>query len=267
MSYVHGYSARESERLQDQSNILEELLHSDTTFENGSVVLEAGCGIGAQTQILAKRSPGARFTSVDISEESLSEAQQLIKEEKLSNVTFQKEDILAMSFSDDTFDHIFICFVLEHLELPLVALKELKRVLKPNGSITVIEGDHGSCFWFPETLESKDIWSSLVKAQQDLGHDPIIGRKLYPLLEQSGYQVKNVLPKWIYADSSNPELLDGVVNRIIVPMVESAKEQVLRDGILQKDIWDKGLKDLSEVGVNSRGTFFYTWFKGIALKL
>lgn len=267
MSYVHGYSARESERLQDQSNILEELLHNGTTFENGSVVLEAGCGIGAQTQILAKRSPGARFTSVDISEESLSEAQQLIKEEKLSNVFFQKEDILAMSFSDDTFDHIFICFVLEHLELPLVALKELKRVLKPNGSITVIEGDHGSCFWSPETRESKNIWSSLVKAQQDLGHDPIIGRKLYPLLEQSGYQVKNVLPKWIYADSSKPELLDGVVNRIIVPMVESAKEQVLRDGILQKDIWDKGLKDLSEVGVNSSGTFFYTWFKGVALKL
>ena len=267
MSYVHGYSARESERLQDQSNILEELLHNGTSFENGSTVLEAGCGIGAQTQILAKRSPGAIFTSVDISEESLAEAKQQIKKEKLSNVTFQKEDILAMSFSDDTFDHIFICFVLEHLEFPFAALKELKRVLKPNGSLTVIEGDHGSCFWFPETRESKDVWSSLVKAQQDLGHDPIIGRTLYPLLEQSGYQVENVSPRWIYADYSKPELLDGVVNRIIVPMVESAKEQVLRDGILQEDIWNKGLKDLSEVGVNEKGTFFYTWFKGIALKL
>ena len=66
-SYVHGYGQRESERLQDQAGALVELLHSDTTYPEGSLVLEAGCGTGAQTLALATRSPGASFLSVDIS--------------------------------------------------------------------------------------------------------------------------------------------------------------------------------------------------------
>jgi len=69
--YVHGYSARESERLDDQAQTLTDLLHRDTHYPAGSRVLEAGCGIGAQTVILAKNSPDALITSVDISEDSL----------------------------------------------------------------------------------------------------------------------------------------------------------------------------------------------------
>ena len=59
--YVHGYSARESERLADQAQTLTELLHHDTHYPAGSRVLEAGCGIGAQTVILARnrRTPTA----------------------------------------------------------------------------------------------------------------------------------------------------------------------------------------------------------------
>ncbi|MEQ8204514.1 MAG: SAM-dependent methyltransferase, partial [Smithellaceae bacterium] len=56
-AYVHGYDQRENIRLQDQASTLVELLHSDTTYPAGSRVLEAGCGVGAQTITLAKNSP------------------------------------------------------------------------------------------------------------------------------------------------------------------------------------------------------------------
>ena len=56
--YVHGYSARESDRLTDQAQTLTDLLHHDTRYSAGAHVLKAGCGIGAQTVILAKNSPG-----------------------------------------------------------------------------------------------------------------------------------------------------------------------------------------------------------------
>jgi cyclopropane fatty-acyl-phospholipid synthase-like methyltransferase len=55
--YVHGYDPRESERLNDQAGTLVDLLHSDTEYVAGSRVLEAGCGVGAQTITLAQRSP------------------------------------------------------------------------------------------------------------------------------------------------------------------------------------------------------------------
>src|SRR2546428_3542142 len=71
--YVHGYDRRESLRLQDQAETLVDLLHSDTSYPEGSSVLEAGCGIGAQTIPLARNSPGARIVSVDISAASLAE--------------------------------------------------------------------------------------------------------------------------------------------------------------------------------------------------
>jgi hypothetical protein len=70
-TYVHGYHPRENERLQDQAGTLVDLLHDDTAYPGGSTVLEAGCGVGAQTITLAERSPDARFTSVDVSAHSL----------------------------------------------------------------------------------------------------------------------------------------------------------------------------------------------------
>ncbi len=73
-AYVHGYHPRENELLQDQAGTLVDLLHSDTSYPPGSVVLEAGCGVGAQTVTLARRSPDARFTSIDVSAESLAKA-------------------------------------------------------------------------------------------------------------------------------------------------------------------------------------------------
>ncbi len=73
-TYIHGYDPRENERLADQAGTLVDLLHSDTAYASGSNVLEAGCGVGAQTITLARRSPHARFTSVDISAASIAEA-------------------------------------------------------------------------------------------------------------------------------------------------------------------------------------------------
>ena len=70
-TYVHGYDPRENERLSDQASTLTELLHVDTHYPAGSRVLEAGCGVGAQTFTLASRSPQAQFTCIDISDASI----------------------------------------------------------------------------------------------------------------------------------------------------------------------------------------------------
>ena len=146
-SYVHGYSEAETQRLADQANTLSQLLHHDSLFLPPGTVLEAGCGTGSQTRIIAKNNPECRFVSVDISEESLAAARRLVSAENITNVEFQTADIYNLAFDDETFDHVFVCFVLEHLAEPDLALAGLKRVLKSGGSITVIEGDHGSAYY------------------------------------------------------------------------------------------------------------------------
>jgi tRNA G46 methylase TrmB len=85
--YVHGYDPKENLRLQDQASTLVELLHSDTIYPEGSSILEAGCGVGAQTVTLASNSPKALITSIDVSEASLAQARNAVKAAAISNVT------------------------------------------------------------------------------------------------------------------------------------------------------------------------------------
>jgi len=264
--YVHGYSERETERLCDQSRIMEERLHSDTAYSAGSRVLEAGCGVGAQTVILARRSPQADITAVDISLDSLKKASVLINREGIANVSFQQSDILNLPFGEESFDHIFVCFVLEHFVRPLEVLAELNRVLREGGTVTVIEGDHGSCFWYPETTESRQVWQCLIEAQAHLGHNSLIGRQLYPLLSQAGFNIRYVLPRWIYVDAGNLGTMSDGINKIMVPMLESAREQALKLGLIDEAGWRKGISDLGRFAEPPGGTFFYTWFKGVGVK-
>lgn len=266
MAYVHGYSERETQRLYEQAEILEDILHSGTAFAAGAKVLEAGCGVGAQTRLLVKRSPDAVFTCIDVSEKSLATANRLKEQAGFRKVTFQREDIARLSFEDETFDHVFVCFVLEHLDATVAALTEFKRVLRTGGTITVIEGDHGSCFWRPETPESIAAWNGLITAQRNIGHDPNIGRRLTPLLTEAGFKLRTCEPAWLYADRLKPALRDGMVDHIIVPMVQSAEQQILTDKLVPKQVYEKGIADLSRVDQTEEGTFFYTWFKAVARK-
>jgi hypothetical protein len=64
---------------------------------------------------LARRSPAARFVSVDVSAESLALARAAASSEGLTNVEFQEADLFALPFPNASFDHVFVCFVLEHL--------------------------------------------------------------------------------------------------------------------------------------------------------
>lgn len=265
-AYVHGYTDRETQRLQEQSLILEDLLHSGTSYPAGSRVLEVGCGVGAQTLILLRRNPEIHLTSIDMSEESVQKAKENVREAGYTGVEFRQEDILNHSFEQGSFDHIFICFVLEHMEQPVKALEHMMKLLRVGGSITLIEGDHSSGKWTPETEASRAAWNGLVVSQQMLGHDPDIGNRLGELMIEAGIDRPRVEPREAYADQSDPVLLDGAVNQIIAPMVFSAEKQILEKRLVEPNIWKKGLRDLSHVASARDGTFFYSWFKGVGIR-
>jgi SAM-dependent methyltransferase len=264
MAYVHGYSQRETRRLYEQAEILEPILHEGTAFGAGERVLEAGCGVGAQTRLLTKRSPDAIFTCIDISEKSIAAAAELKARPGFEKVSFLQAGIFGLPFEEGAFDHVFVCFVLEHLDDPIQALRQLKRVLKPGGTLTAIEGDHGSCFWHPETPQSIAAWKGLITAQQNNGHDPNIGRRLAPLLTEAGFAVDLCRPAFLYADRLDIPLRTGMVEHIIVPMVQSAEAQILADGLVPEDVYRQGIDDLTQVNRSAEGTFFYTWFKAVA---
>ena len=264
-AYVHGYHSRENERLQDQAGTLVDLLHSDTEYPPGSTVLEAGCGVGAQTITLAHRSPGARFMSVDVSADSIAEAKRRAGLAGLSNVEFRQADIFALPFSAGSFDHVFVCFVLEHLARPVDALAILKGLLRPGGTITVIEGDHGSTYFYPESSAANAAIQCQVKLQRAAGGNALIGRQIYPLLVEAGFDAVRVSPRMVYVDSSRPELVDGFTRKTFTAMIEGIRESAVSAGLIQPETFDAGVHDLYRTA-EADGVFCYTFFKGVGKK-
>jgi SAM-dependent methyltransferase len=258
VSYVHGYDERESERLHDQAGSLVELLHHDTRYPPGSRVLEAGCGVGAQTVTLVANSPEARFTCVDVSPESLAAAAA-----KVDGPEFLQADIFDLPFAPETFDHVFVCFVLEHLSRPVEALRALQGVLKRGGTITVIEGDHGSAYFHPDSAAAHEAIQCLVTLQRRSG-DSEIGRRLYPVLCEAGFEDVAVSPRLVYVDDSTPRLVDGFTRKTFTAMIEGVREPAIERGLISGERFDEGIRDLYRTAEGG-GTFLYTFFKGTAL--
>ena len=264
-AYVHGYDPRENIRLQDQASTLVELLHSDTAYPAGSRVLEAGCGVGAQTVTLAGNSPTALITSIDISEASVAEASGKATAAGLTNVQFRQADIFDLPFGPGSFDHVFVCFVLEHLAEPIEALRALKNVLRDGGTITVIEGDHGSAYFHPDSEAAHRAIQCQVELQRLAGGNALIGRELYPLLVKAGYGSVRVSPRMVYVDSSKPELVEGFTKKTFTAMIEGVREASLDHGLVEAPLFDRGVRDLYRTAEDD-GVFCYTFFKAFGRK-
>jgi 2-polyprenyl-3-methyl-5-hydroxy-6-metoxy-1,4-benzoquinol methylase len=102
--------------------------------------LDAGCGSGLLCRYLKTQASSREVWGVDFSDLRLHQAAQAAAAENL-NIAFQREDLTRLSFEDASFDVVFCRYVFEHLARPDVVLKELHRILRPNGKIVLINFD------------------------------------------------------------------------------------------------------------------------------
>ena len=265
IDYVHGYSGREAQRLTDQADTLATLLHAGTAYPGGTEVLEIGCGVGAQTVHLATANPSAQLTSVDISGDSLALARRRVSEAAPgARVRWCQADLHHVPFVDRAFDELFVCFVLEHLPDPANSLARLRRVLRPGGGITVIEGDHGSAEFYPDSAYAQEVIDAAVRLQAARGGDALLGRRLQPLLAKAGFRAVQVRPRTVYADHTRPALVRGFTTDTFIAMMESVREGALGQGLSTPERWAKGVADLHRTAAED-GTFTYTFFKATAV--
>lgn len=260
LDYVHGYASQENQRLYDQSQILEELLHRDTLFSPGARVLEVGCGVGAQTCIVARRNPKVHFTCIDVSEASLHAAQAAARRSGLTNVSFELGDARTFASPQQPFDAALFCFVLEHVQEPEVVLEHAMTLVCPGGTVMAIEGDHGSTFFHPPSALAWRTIQCLIDLQAACGGDALIGRRLHALFSCVGVTGVHVDPRVVYADPSRPDWVECFTERTYIAMVEGACEQALAAGMMTASEWEAGIADLRK---SKQGSFSYTFFKAI----
>jgi ubiquinone/menaquinone biosynthesis C-methylase UbiE len=115
----------------------------------GKRVLEIGCGLGTDGAQFA--AAAADYTGVDLTEAAVELARQNFSARGLSG-EFVAADAEHLPFLDDTFDHIYSFGVIHHTPEPRAVVDEAFRVLKPNGTITVMLYNRSSINYYVEIM-------------------------------------------------------------------------------------------------------------------
>lgn len=102
-----------------------------------AAVLDVGCGTGEFEQLVLSRYPNQQIAGVDISEQMLQIAQR--KCQAYPNAVFRTASALTLPFLDHSFDVIVSANAFHYFDNPTAALREIRRVLKPNGSVVILD--------------------------------------------------------------------------------------------------------------------------------
>ena len=149
-------------------------------------LLDFGCGPGSITVGFSKYVPNGEIIGIDIAPEILDQAKELAAESNISNVKFENGNIYSLDYPDNSFDVAYGHQILQHLQNPVEALKEIKRVVKPGGIVAVRDADYGTMVHSPldPILEH---WLEIYHAvASHNGAEADAGRYLYSWLIDSG---------------------------------------------------------------------------------
>lgn len=204
--YLHGFTREEQDRLYRQARFLEHRVHEGLPLRRAKNLIEIGCGVGAQTDILLRRHPELHVTGVDASPANLERARKHLRGLPWAKgrAQFVHGDAGQLEFEADRFDSAFLCWILEHVADPLLVLSEARRVLRPGSPIVVTEVLNATFFLEPYSPHTLAYWMAFNDHQLELGGDPFVGAKLGNFLQAVGYRDIEVEVKPIHLDNRFP---------------------------------------------------------------
>jgi len=180
----------EMKRLDAQIDLFwqkERIFYQKFNLGNHLHIIDLGCGTGHLIHKLSLEFPLSKFTGIEqdplLVQAALSRLQDNSSVVQIINSSIEQFDPQA-----EKFDIAILRLVLEHVPDPLLVLKKIRSILKPDGQIIVIDNDfeyHLSTF--PPIEELKDLYKAYRESRIQDGGDPCIGRRLPYLLKQAGF--------------------------------------------------------------------------------
>jgi ubiquinone/menaquinone biosynthesis C-methylase UbiE len=155
-------------------------------LERGTRLLEIGCGVGAVLAVLGQEFPDVRLVGVDIEQKQLEFARGHLQRAGV-DATLVEADALALPFGEQSFDHVWMMWFLEHIGDPPAALREARRVLVAGGRITAIEVDYSTCRAEPSTPAIDALFRAMVHGMAASGWSDA-GTRLAGWLAEAGFR-------------------------------------------------------------------------------
>lgn len=113
-------------------------------------VLELGPGPGYFSPEVARSIPEGTLVLVDVQQEMLDMAKKRLDEQRMENVTYRRGDATSLPAESESFDVVFLVAVLGEVPDRYGCLREINRVLKQNGLLSVTEFKVGDPDFIPE---------------------------------------------------------------------------------------------------------------------
>ncbi len=211
------------------------LILDGTELEPGTRLLEIGCGVGAVLAVLGQEFPGVELFGVDVEPAQLEFARQHLERAGVE-ATLLEADALALPFENESFDHVWMMWFLEHLADPRSALREARRVLVPDGAITAIEVDYSTCRAEPSTAAFEALVTAMVRGMAASGWSDA-GTRLPGWLRDAGFRAVQEGERpfwWQGADAArearySANVIESALDALVqLPGVDEAE---LREGL------------------------------------
>lgn len=254
--YVRGGDSKEASRLETQAEVMNPLLEKQFEImglKPNMKVLDAGCGSGAITRLIASRVFPEEVVGLDMDPVFIEEARELAESEGIENVRFDIGNINDMKYDDGSFDLSYCRFTLMHLQDPVKSVSELKRVTKKGGSVAAAEIDDGAVIFFPP-LKFEELMSKFAEYSQKVGVNRYMGRELFSVFSQAGLCSVDVHPLALCL--TDPDILK--MGMAATPhFSKMSKEGMISHGFITPEEFGEVLKDV-DVWLNHPDNFNMT---------
>lgn len=258
--YIHTFSAEEQSRLVAQAAFLEPYIFPTIDFAGCARVLEVGCGVGAELQILHRRFPQLHLTGLDFSEAQLAKARELLRAELAAGaVDLHQGSAYELPFPAASFDGACLIWVLEHLNDPVRALREARRVLRSGGVLSVTEVFNAGLRVEPPCPALADYWNAFNTLQRQLGGAPDVGAELETLAAAAGFgEIQfRTLPVRMDARMSDPAQRDEFIGYWRTLWLSGAA-QLLERGLVSPALVDAMQAEFNALAANPAAIYDYS---------
>lgn len=263
--YLHGFAPEERDRLYRQARFVEHAVHDRLPFRRARKLIEIGCGVGAQTEILLRHFPDLHVTGVDQSEGNLAHAREHLGSMSWADgrYEFREGDAQALAFEPESFDAAFLCWILEHVGDPMMVLSEARRVLRTGANIVVTEVQNATFFLNPYSPHTLSYWMAFNDYQLEIGGDPFVGAKLGNLLLACGYRDIQTEIKTTHLDSRTPGERAAFI-AFWSELLLSGADGLQSAGVVSAEVVEGMKSELAEAAHDPNAVFFYSFVQARA---